>query len=66
MLLILQKLESARDLDITMYLGFIFLDRWHLFLVKISLHVQALDTIKKSSSSMPKDDIKRLEKEVSN
>jgi hypothetical protein len=49
-----------------MNLGSIFLDRWHLFFVNFSLHVQALDTIKKSSSSMPKDDLKRLEKEVSN
>jgi ribosome recycling factor len=38
---------------------------WHVFLVNFALHVQALDTIKKSSSSMPKDDVKRLKKEVS-
>jgi hypothetical protein len=35
-------------------------------LVNFPLCVQALDTIKKSASSMPKDDAKRLEKEVSN
>lgn len=29
------------------------------------MFVQALDTIKKSASSMPKDDVKRIEKEVS-
>lgn len=34
-------------------------------LVNFALRVQALDTIKKSASSMPKDDAKRLEKEVS-
>jgi hypothetical protein len=38
---------------------------WHVFLVNSALHVQALGTIKKSSSSMPKDDVKRLEKEMS-
>jgi hypothetical protein len=34
-------------------------------LVNFALRVQALDTIKKSASSVPKDDVKRLEKEVS-
>jgi len=29
------------------------------------MFVQALDTIKKSASSMPKDDVKRIDKEVS-
>jgi len=34
-------------------------------IIKFAMFVQALDTIKKSASSMPKDDVKRIEKEVS-
>jgi hypothetical protein len=34
-------------------------------MVNFAMFVQALDTIKKSASSMPKDDVKRIEKEVS-
>jgi hypothetical protein len=33
-------------------------------ITNFTMFVQALDTIKKSASSMPKDDVKRIEKEV--